>query len=248
MALVPFEYNDFITEGGDLVTTQFTDKDVFNRYLRLLKLESQELLGVFRDLMQKRDIDSAQGAQLDIIGDIVGQPRTLAEADLYPYFGYVGHLSAESFGSIYKPALGGNWWSLGTPIGGDVILSDTQYRLIIKAKIIKNNAHGLNEDYIKFGNFVLNAKVSFDNDSGANSNTTILIGRHMTMFEKALMTYVFEGLDYNFTYTPKPLGVGIAVEEFDSTGTLGFLGTVGAKGMITLSYPFNGGIFADIYF
>ena len=62
------------------------------------------------------------------------------------------------------------------------------------------------------------------------------------------MAYIFEGLDYNFTYTPKPLGVGIEVQEFDSTGTLGFLGTTGAKGMITLSYPFGGGVFADAYF
>ena len=55
------------------------------------------------------------------------------------------------------------------------------------------------------------------------------------------MGYVFEGLDYSFTYTPKPLGVGITVEEYNSLGTLGFLGTPGALGMISLSYPFGGG-------
>lgn len=248
MALVPFEYNNFIVEGEPLVTTQFGDKPVFNKYLQLLKTGCQELLGVYRDLIQLRDIDSAQGAQLDIIGNIVGQERILASADLYNFFGYQGSLAAESFGTTFNKNVGGYWWSYGTEIGKSVQLNDDQYRQIIKAKIIKNNARGTNEDYIKFGNFVLNAPVSFDLDTGANSSTTVKIGRRMTMFEKALMSYVFSGVDYNFTYTPKPLGVGITVEEYDSTGTLGFVGTQNAKGMISLSFPFNGGIFANAYY
>lgn len=248
MALIPFKYNNFLAESGELVTTQFEDKDVFNRYLRLLKVESQELLNVFRDLMQKRDIDSAQGHQLDIIGRIVGQERTLAAADLFPFFGFQGAVAAQSFGTLGRPTIGGYWYSLGDSIGDDVTLSDDMYRTLIKAKIIKNNARGTNEDYIKFGNFVLGAQVVFENEGGGNAGATVLIGRRMTLFEKAVMAYVFEGLDYNFTYSPKPLGIGLEVGEFDSSGTLGFVGTPLAKGMITLSYPYNGGIFADVYF
>lgn len=246
MALVPFKYNNFLTEAGELITTQFEDKDVFNKYLRLLKIESQNLLSVYRDLMQKRDIDSATGAQLDIIGDIVGQKRTLAQADLFPFFGFTGAAAANSFGSLYKPNVGGYWYSLGQKIGEDVTLSDDLYRKIIKAKIIKNNSSGRNEDFIAFGNFVLDAKVNFDESSPANG--IVLIGRRMTLFEKSLLSYVFDGLDYKFTYTPKPLGVGLQAQEFDASGTLGFLGTPNAKGMISLSFPFNGGIFADLYF
>ena len=73
MALIPFEYNDFVAESEDLITTQFKDKEIFKRYLRLLLTGIQEALSVERDLTQKRDIDSATGAQLDIIGDIVGK-------------------------------------------------------------------------------------------------------------------------------------------------------------------------------
>ena len=73
------------------------------------------------------------------------------------------------------------------------------------------------------------------------------------MVERALMAYVFPGLDYNQTYVPKALGVGIEVGIFDALGTLGFLGTPGAKGMISLSYPVDGvfsqtHIFTDAYF
>lgn len=246
MALVPFKYNDFLTEAGDLITTQFEDKDVFNRYLRLLKTESQTLLGVYRDLMQKRDIDTATGAQLDIIGDIVGQKRTVEGADIFPFFGFVGNVASNSFGTLFKSTVGGYWYSLGQEIGKDVTLSDDLYRKIIKAKIIKNNSSGRKEDYVRFGAFVLDTKINFQDDGGGKS--TVLVGRRMTQFEKALMAYVFDGLDYKFTYTPKTLGVGINAQEFDAIGTLGFLGTPNARGMITLSYPFNGGIFADVYF
>lgn len=246
MALIPFEYNDFVAESEDLITTQFQDKDIFNRYLRLLKTGIQETLYVARDLMQKRDIDSATGAQLDNIGEIVGQPRVLISTDLYPFFGFEGDLVANSFGTYYNNQIGGYWYSYGGKVGGDVTLNDEQYRLIIKAKIIKNNARGTNEDYIRFGNFVFNAQIGFEDDGG--SRCTVLVGRRLSMFEKAIMAYVFNGTDYNFTYHPKPLGVGVGVEEFDATGTLGFLGTPGAKGMISLGSPFNGGIFANAYF
>lgn len=246
MALIPFEVNDFLEESQDLITTQFQDKDIFNRYLRLLLSGIQEQILVKRDLIQRRDIDSAQGAQLDIIGDIVGQRRVLAEADLYPFFGFEGSLAANSFGTFYRPNIGGYWYSYGSRVGADVELNDDQYRQIIKAKIIKNNSHGTNEDFISFGRFVLGTKIDFGVDEGGES--VVRVGRRMTLFEKALMAYVFEGLDYNFTYTPKPLGVGISIEEFDAAGTLGFLGTPGALGMISLSYPFGGGVFADAYF
>lgn len=246
MALIPFEYNNFIEESEELITTQFQDKEIFKRYLRLLVIGIQETLAVSRDLLQKRDIDSATGAQLDIIGDIVGQPRVLLNTDLYPFFGFQGDLAANSFGTYYNKQIGGYWYSYGGKIGGDVSLNDEQYRLIIKARIIKNNSKGTNEDYIRFGNFVFNTTISFENDGGGKS--TVLVGRRMTLFEKAIMAYVFEGTDYNFTYHPKPLGVGIGYAEFDATGTLGFLGTPGAKGMISLSYPFDGGIFANAYF
>lgn len=42
--------------------------------------------------------------------------------------------------------------------------------------------------------------------------------------------------------------VPTAVTVSTALGTLGFLGTPGAKGMISLSYPVDGGIFADAYF
>lgn len=248
MALIPFEMNDFESELRDIITTQFEDKDVFGRYLKLIRTECQELLEVYQDLMQLRDIDSATGHQLEIIGRIVGQDRIVINGDLFPFFGFEGVLNSESFGTIYSKVIGGNWWALGTKIGGDVSLSDDQYRLLIKAKIVKNNARGLNEDYIKFGNFVLDAEIDFEDDSGAFSAATVLVGRRMTMFERALMSYVFEGVDYAMTYSPKPLGVGIDVGVFDANGTLGFVGTPGAKGMISISFPIDGGIFADAYF
>lgn len=246
MALVPFVVNDFLNSSDPRITEQFRDKPVFNKYLRLLKLECQTLIGVLRDLAQFRDIDSATGAQLDIIGNIVGQERTLVEADLYDLFGFVGHVQAKSFGTLDNPAIGGYWWSYGTPIGGDLTMNDNQYRLLIKGKIIKNNSSGTNVDMIRFGNFVLKAEIQFADEG--EGKVKVRVGRQLSSFERAVMGYTFQGIDYPYNYTPKPLGVGIEIEEYDSTGTLGFIGTPNARGMISLALPLNGGVFANIYF
>lgn len=246
MALIPFTLTDFSKTSEPLITEQFKEKVVFNKYLQLLKLECQTIIETLRDLMQFRDIDSASGAQLDIIGDIVGQKRTLVEADLYKLFGFVGNVQSNSFGTLDSPTIGGYWWSYGTPIGRDLKLNDSQYRLLIKGKIIKNNSSGTNADMIRFGNFVLGTQIQFANDK--DGKVTIRIGRRLSSFELAVMGYTFQGIDYPYNYTPKPLGIGISIEEYDSAGTLGFAGTPGAKGMISLSLPINGGVFANLYF
>jgi hypothetical protein len=100
MALVPFYQNDFFAESEEIITTQFSDKVIFQKYLRLLKLSFQEILEVERQLIQERDIDSAIGKQLDIIGDIVGQPRTLANADLYQFLRSLTPESVDTGGAL----------------------------------------------------------------------------------------------------------------------------------------------------
>ena len=82
MAINDFSIVDYLEEGRSRVTEQFKDKNVFDKYLQLLLGGKIELQEVFRQLMQERSIDTATGAQLDIIGDIVGQPRELIDLSL----------------------------------------------------------------------------------------------------------------------------------------------------------------------
>src|SRR4030067_968172 len=77
MALVPFTEQQYLTEARDRITQQFVDKDIIDRYLQLLLDQQESIQQVFKDLLQKRSIDEATGATLDIIEEIVGQQREL---------------------------------------------------------------------------------------------------------------------------------------------------------------------------
>ena len=86
---------DYLAEGRGRVTEQFKNKPVFDAFLKLVMDYLNELQTVYKDLMQLRSINTATGAQLDLIGNIVGQPRTLVNYDAFPYFGFDGATAAK---------------------------------------------------------------------------------------------------------------------------------------------------------
>lgn len=86
MTINSFEIIDYLAEARSRVTEQFkTDTHpIFDSYLQLLIEGKTELQEVFRQLMQERSLDTAIGAQLDQLGEIVGQSRTLVNVQTMP--------------------------------------------------------------------------------------------------------------------------------------------------------------------
>lgn len=84
MATNEFIEVDYLEEARSMVTEQFKEKTIFDKYLELLIGGKIELQQVFKDLMQKRSLDTAEGVQLDQIGEIVGQSRTLVNVQIMP--------------------------------------------------------------------------------------------------------------------------------------------------------------------
>ena len=241
MALNTFYQNDFKAEALDRITEQFRDKPVFQKYLSLLLSGSTEALAVVKDLMQMRSLDTAVGEQLDVLGRIVGQDRVLVGADTFKYFGFDGAIAASTYGSSFNDAIGGYWYSYGKPEGGNIKLNDAQYRLFIKAKIKKNTSVATVEDVLDFLSFVFDLR-SFVVYSEAGA-AIIRVSRRLSAFERSLVNYVGEDGGY---FIPRPLGVKLEIQEPESGGTLGFLGTPFALGMVSL-YTVNptGGVFGS---
>lgn len=86
MAVNPFLEIDYLAEARSRVTEQFkTDgHPIFDKFLQILLNEKLTLQEVFRQLMQERSLDTAIGVQLDQLGDIVGQSRTLVNVQTMP--------------------------------------------------------------------------------------------------------------------------------------------------------------------
>lgn len=243
MAVNPFNVNDFVLESRENVTEQFKDKAVFLKYLDLLLGGSYEALLTLRDLMQLRSIDTATGEQLDVLGRIVGQGRVLIGADTYKNFAFEGVPISSTFGSKNNEELGGYWYSAGRPAGDNIVLNDDQYRTFIKAKIMQNTTTGTVEDTLRFLNFVFGVQALITYNEGGKA--IIRLNRRLSPFERALS--LWQNAD-NSHFIPRPLGVTLEIVEPENNGTLGFMGTPFALGMVSL-YSLNptGGVMGSVY-
>lgn len=226
-----FTIAPYLEEARERVTYQFTDKPVFDKYLQLLILGQVEIQEALKQMMQLRSIDTAQGTQLDNIGEIVGQPRELLDTDLLEYFAFAGYPLAASFGDLENSSVGGPLYNLGDPLAGNTLLNDEQYRLFIKAKILKNTTTATPEDLLRFVSFVFGVEVS-NLVSEGDASYTILLGRQLTSFERTLLTYTFSDRDVGAKnyFVIKPVGVRANFGEYPANNFFGFQGVAGAKG------------------
>lgn len=227
--LIPFEVKDYLAEAQARVTEQFKSsteengiKKVFGKYLELMIASQLEIQQTIKDLMQLRSIDTATGAQLDVIGRIVGQERELVAAELYEYFGFQGATGAQSFGQ-YGTSFGGYFKSESTPSGKNVPLDDDNYRKYIKAKIFKNITASTPEEFISVVNAIFNTTQAYILE-GQEAQFTLYFGRPITDFEKSLLNYISYKQSYPTRLLPKTVGVSMTL---DYSGIPDFTGGVG---------------------
>ncbi len=71
----PYFISDHVARALSLLIEQFEDKELLNGLVRAVVLSHQDVENNGNDLYLYRWIDSAYGATLDILGEIVGQPR-----------------------------------------------------------------------------------------------------------------------------------------------------------------------------
>lgn len=209
----------------DLARTRTTEQfklenaPTFDAFLQLLTIEMQSLQKVFQDLMQLRSLDTATGEQLDVIGRIVGQDRVLLSADLYDFFGFQGALKAGSYGNLTDPTVGAKWWSLGKPLGGNVLLDDNTYRLFIRAKILKNTTASTSEEFIQAINLIFGVEdtIAIEDTTTSPATVMVLFNRPLSDFEKALLFYVDDSGGYPSRLIPKTVGVRLIFGEYVRT-------------------------------
>lgn len=243
MATNEFNVEDYLKTARTRTTEQFTleSAPIFDRYLQLLISGFQDVQEIFEDLMKLRSVDTATGAQLDIIGNIVGQDRELIAADLYDFFGMQGALNAFPMGDRNDPTVGGFFYSFGTDLGGNVQLDDDLYRLFIKAKIYKNNTSSTPEEFIQAIKMIFDADQVALVESG-NANAYVYIGKQLSNFERILLTYVSNSSGYPSRLVPKTVGVGLGFGEFQSNNYFGFSDSPGAKGFGDISGTYGYGL------
>ena len=122
----------------EILISQYDSSDNFKLYLTALLEDFNELHASGLSSINDRTIDAATGYVLDVIGEIVGQPRATKLQVADSHFGFDGSFGGETFGSDINPATGGLFRSDTVVLYNIVDWADAEYRKFIKARIIKN--------------------------------------------------------------------------------------------------------------
>jgi len=218
------------------LAVEFRESTNLIAYIKTLLVEADTLEEVFQDLLEKRWIDTAEGVQLDVVGAIVGQPRILVDATILFYFGFATAPGAQSFGTLTDPNVGGRFRSKDELTTGNRTLTDDEYRLFIRARVIKNSITPTLPALQDFLKFLFNVDQVIIIDGKMHYN--VQIGRILTLNEKAFLL--------NTDLVPKVKSVGASYQEYDSTNAFGFKGVPTSLGFGSVNDSSIGGKFSTI--
>lgn len=138
------------------------------------------------------DIDSAQGEHLDVIGRIVGIDRPSLNVGDWRSFAYRGAPGAEPYGAApYKDP--------GEP-PATVAAPDYLFRLLIKAKIVKNNSAATIDEVKAAVDFVFGVESTVIDGQDMNMRTVWLEGE---------IPHNIRSIVEEFDLIPRPQGVKI---------------------------------------
>lgn len=137
-------------EYEDLLIVQYSGKPKASATVSEIVRRFKNNSDAMAQFEEAFDLDSAVGAQLDIIGKIVGISRNIEGVIPKIFFGFDGNVNARGFSLA-------PFYTLDQQKYTDTQLSDSDYRFFIRIKIAKNHA-----------------KATMADDNGSNLNNIIL--------------------------------------------------------------------------
>lgn len=154
------------------------------------------------DGYQYIDLDLAVGAQLDALGDWIGQTRRIPVALGILLFGFDGMSGVDTFGEEGDLTIGASFYEEGAGIAtGITVLDDSYYRFLLKAKVVSNQSDGSPGDLLGLLEYLFGVPCLLD-DLG-DMSMTISIGRALTQTEELMITQL--------DMLPRPSGVLLTV-------------------------------------
>ena len=125
-----------MTGYADLLITQYVSKPRANATIQALADDMNRSVTGALSVPDMLDIEHAGGVNLDIIGKIVGQDRVLNGAIAREFFAFTSN--SETKGFEHNSEGGSPWYRHGDAISASATLTDTEMRVLIKARCIKN--------------------------------------------------------------------------------------------------------------
>lgn len=188
----------------DLITSEHNQKIQFMSMVEVITAAIGDVNQSIQSIQPAFDLDTAIGAQLDIIGLWVGQSRIISNILILGFFGFADDFAARPFGEVTNPTFGGVWYELNAPFSGSTVLSDPDYLTILKARIVRNQSKGELSDIENALQFIFGVGCSVA-DAG-NLGLQLTISAPITSTGEALLT--------TLDLLPRPAGVPITMITF----------------------------------
>ena len=186
---------------------QFNEKTAIEALVKALLRPTNAINKALQDMIDRRWLDTAEGKQLDGVGEIVGLSRSLVEYLPVTYFGF---LHQPSIGGFHAARIKRKHEALAT--SSAYVLPDHEYRTMLYWKIGINNGHGTVEEIIQSLEQIFGAtQVVVTNAGGANLH--ILISGIADQ-NHPLLSRIVE-------FVPRAAGVGLSV-DIGGLETFGF--------------------------
>lgn len=172
---------------------------ILDTLIEIKEFRQQQYLSLGTTLL---DIDKSTGKNLDLIGKLIGEERTLVNFIDRSYFGFLGARLAESYDVGY-------WYSLYRNRYGTLrTLTDDEYRRVLKARIIKNSSDNGRNSLLEVVNILTGNESSRVYENANNSSI------NLEVFDTdGLASYYLSQYKNDKNLIPVPLGRRLSITQ-----------------------------------
>ncbi len=224
---------DRIQQAKDLLIEQYKNSPNLNAFIAAHTGQLQAVDDTNYKLLYERSLNTAIGAQLDVIGRIVVLDRPFTDPDAEEVFTFDNPGSiGGGYTDIENTVQGGYWIGLD-PIDNQQY-SDSLYRFILRAKIIYNTTKATLQEMYDFTQFVFGVEsVILERVGAVDVNIARRIGRQ----DRAILDETF------------PLAAGVRLGDLSfsaEANAFGFTGNSSNGGFGDLNDANVGGVFSSL--
>ena len=225
------EEQDYKTIARSRLTDRHRSDDTFlailDTLIEIKEVRQQEYVALAGTLL---DIDKSTGKNLDLIGKLIGEERTLVNFIDRAYFGFLGARLAEAYDFGY-------WYSLYKNKYGTLrTLTDEEYRRVLKARVVKNSSDNNRNSFLEVLNILSNNESSIVTEGLDNTAISVEVEDY-----DGLVSYYLSKYKNDRNLIPVPLGRRLNVTYSDIN--VKFFGFDGAE--FIDNYGFSEGRFID---
>lgn len=225
------EEQDYKTIARSRLTDRHRSDDTFlailDTLIEIKEVRQQEYISLSDTLL---DIDKSTGKNLDLIGKLIGEERTLVNFIDRAYFGFLGARLAEPYDFGY-------WYSLYKNKYGTLrTLTDEEYRRVLKARVVKNSSDNNRNSFLEVLNILSNNESSLVAEGLDNTAISVEVEDY-----DGLVSYYLSKYKNDRNLIPVPLGRRLNVTYADIN--VKFFGFDGVE--FTNNYGFSEGRFID---